>query len=78
MSKGYILVDEPERCSMCRYMYRTNEDYCFCKAEGRGFDYRVNEFMQSKPKGKPDWCPIIPLTKGNISDIPIYSAREVE
>lgn len=58
MSKGYILVNVPERCSMCRYMYRTNEDYCFCKAEGRGFDYQVNEFMQSKPKGKPDWCPI--------------------
>ena len=58
MRKGFILVDIPERCSMCRYMYRTDENYCFCKVEGYGFDYQVNEYMQSKPKGKPDWCPV--------------------
>ena len=58
MSKGFILVDVPERCSMCKYMYRTEEDYCFCCVEGYGFDYQVNEYMQSTPKGKPDWCPI--------------------
>ena len=56
--KGFILVAVPERCSMCRYMYRTGENYCFCKVEGYGFDYQVNEYMRSKAKGKPDWCPI--------------------
>lgn len=66
MTKGYMLVKLPERCSMCRYMYRTDEDYCFCSVEGYGFDYQVNEYMQSKPKGKPDWCPIKELPK-NIS-----------
>ena len=43
---------------MCRYMESTIEDYCFCSAEGYRFDYQVNEYMCSKPKGKPDWCPI--------------------
>lgn len=33
MKKGFILVDIPERCSVCKY-------------------------MQSKQKGKPDWCPV--------------------
>lgn len=58
IEKGFIVVDVPERCSLCRYMHRTDEDYCFCYVEGYGFDYQVNEYMQSKPKGKPDWCPI--------------------
>lgn len=62
MATGIIVVDVPERCSMCRYMYRTDEDYCFCKVERYGFDWQVNEFMSSKPKGKPNWCPIRPLT----------------
>lgn len=66
MAKGFILVAVPERCSMCRYMYRTDEDYCFCRVEGYGFDYQVNEYMQSTPKGKPDWCPIRELPKRRV------------
>ena len=58
MSKGIIVVNMPERCRMCRYMYHTDEGYCFCNVEGYGFDYAVAEYMQSKPNGKPDWCPI--------------------
>ncbi len=58
MGKGFVLVDIPERCSMCRYLYCTDEDYCFCSVEGFGFDYQVNEYMQLKPNGKPNWCPI--------------------
>lgn len=42
MAKGIIVVDMPERCSMCRHMESTSEDYCFCSAEGYGFDYQVN------------------------------------
>lgn len=66
MTKGYMLVKLPERCSMCCHMYRTGENYCFCSVEGYGFDYQVNEYMQSKSKGKPDWCPIKALPN-NIS-----------
>lgn len=61
MAKGIIVVDVPNRCSMCRYMRRTDEDYCFCLVEGYGFDWQVNEYMRSTPKGKPDWCPIRPI-----------------
>lgn len=56
MSKSILIIDTPERCSMCEFLHRTDEDYCYC---GRlGFDYQVNEYMRSMPKGKPNWCPL--------------------
>ncbi len=56
MSKSILVIDTPERCSTCEFLKRTDEDYCYC---GRlGFDYQVNEYMRSTPKGKPDWCPL--------------------
>lgn len=56
MSKSILVIDTPERCSMCEFLKSTDEEYCYC---GRlGFDYRVNEYMRSMPKGKPDWCPL--------------------
>lgn len=55
MSKSILVIDTPERCSMCEFLKSTDEEYCYC---GRlGFDYQVNEYMRSTPKGKPDWCP---------------------
>lgn len=59
MSKSILVMDMPERCSVCEFLRRTDEDYCYC---GRlGFDYQVNEYMRSTPKGKPDWCPLVEL-----------------
>lgn len=59
MSKSILVIDTPERCSTCEFLRRTDEDYCYC---GRlGFDYQVNEYMRSTPKGKPDWCPLLDL-----------------
>ena len=56
MSKSILVIDTPERCSMCEFLKSTDEGYCYC---GRlGFDYQVNEYMRSTPKGKPDWCPL--------------------
>lgn len=56
MGKAILIMDMPERCSMCEFLHRTDEDYRYC---GRlGFDYQVNEYMMSTPKGKPDWCPL--------------------
>lgn len=56
MSKSILVIDTPERCSMCEFLKSTDEEYCYC---GRlGFDYQVNEYMRSMPKGKPDWCPL--------------------
>lgn len=56
MSKSILIIDTPERCSMCEFLKNTDEEYCYC---GRlGFDYQVNEYMMSTPKGKPDWCPL--------------------
>lgn len=56
MSKSILVIDTPERCSMCEFLKKTDEGYCYC---GRlDFDYQVNEYMKSTPKGKPDWCPV--------------------
>ena len=56
MSKSILVIDTPERCSMCEFFKKTDEGYCYC---GRlDFDYQVNEYMKSTPKGKPDWCPV--------------------
>jgi len=56
--KAVLVIDMPKRCSMCRFLFRTDEGYCFCNTPGLGFDYDVGDYMQSKEKGKPDWCPI--------------------
>ncbi len=61
MSKSILVIDTPERCSMCKFLNRTDEDYCYCRL--LGFDYQVNEYMRSAPKGKPDWCPLKKLPK---------------
>ncbi len=56
MSKSILVIDTPERCSTCEFLRRTDENYCYC---GRlGFDYQVNGYMKSTPKGKPNWCPL--------------------
>ena len=41
---------------MCEYKECTSEGYAFCRR--LGFDYQVNEYMNSLPKSKPVWCPI--------------------
>ena len=56
MSKSILVIDTPEKCSMCKLLERTEEGYCYCR--GLDFDYQVNEYMSSTPKGKPDWCPL--------------------
>lgn len=56
MSKSILVIDTPERCSICEFLRRTDEDYCYCRR--LGVDYQVNEYMRSTPKGKPDWCPL--------------------
>lgn len=56
MSKSILIIDTPERCSMCKFMRNTDEEYHYCRV--LGFDYQVNDYMRSTPKGKPDWCPL--------------------
>lgn len=54
LSKSILVIDTPERCSMCEFLKRTDEGYCYC---GRlGFDYQTNDYMKSTPIGKPEWC----------------------
>ena len=56
LNKSILVIETPKRCSMCEFLKRTDEKYCYC---GRlGFDYQINEYMTSTPKGKPDWCPV--------------------
>lgn len=56
LNKAILVIETPKRCSMCEFLKRTDEKYCYC---GRlGFDYQINEYMTSTPKGKPDWCPV--------------------
>lgn len=56
MGKSILVIDTPERCSMCKFMRRTDEEYHYCRV--LEFDYQVDEYMKSTPKGKPDWCPL--------------------
>lgn len=56
MSKSIILVETPQRCSMCKFLNDTENGYHYCRI--LDFDYQVDEYMQSTPKGKPDWCPL--------------------
>lgn len=41
---------------------------------GLGFDYHVNEYMMSKPIGKPDWCPMKEIPEKFPSNIGDYYA----
>lgn len=59
MSKSILVIDTPERCSMCKFMRNTNEEYHYCRV--LGFDYQLDDYMKSTPKGKPDWCPLKPM-----------------
>lgn len=61
MSKSILVIDIPERCSMCKFMRSTDEEYHYCRVSG--FDYQVDEYMRSTPKGKPDWCPLHEVPK---------------
>lgn len=56
MSKAILIVDMPERCSMCEFIKKTDEGYCYCWRSG--FEFSVNDYMKSTPIGKPDWCPL--------------------
>lgn len=60
-----LSLDSIENCSGCPHMYQTGENYCFCDVDGYGFEYQVNEYVQSAEKMKPDWCPIKPITRIN-------------
>ncbi len=48
MAKGIIVVDIPERCGKCEFIY-TNK-YCM-----------ASNFDALTGGDKPDWCPIKPL-----------------
>lgn len=55
MAKGYILVDVPEKCKMCRFYYpsrdmHTGEYASECKM--------ITTMMIREPEKRPDWCPI--------------------
>ncbi len=51
MSKGYILVDMPEKCSQCNFWFgkATVPVEYRCMAKQRQLENLT---------GKPDWCPI--------------------
>lgn len=51
MSKGYILVDVPEKCSQCNFWFAkaTEPVECRCMAKQR----KLQNLTE-----KPDWCPI--------------------
>ena len=60
MSKGYILVDMPEKCKKCRFYYpardmHTGEYVSGCRM--------IPTMVIREPEKKPDWCPIRELPK---------------
>lgn len=55
MSKSILVIDTPKRCSMCEFLKEYNKDH-YCSRLGE--NDVVDEYMQSTPKGKPNWCPL--------------------
>lgn len=56
MSKGYILVDVPEKCSQCNFWFaKATEPVEYrCMAKQRRLENLT---------GRPDWCPLRELPK---------------
>lgn len=67
MSKSILVIDTPDKCSMCKFINRTDEGYCYCRVFD--FDYQINQYM-STPKEKPDWCPLKEIPKKRSHNLP--------
>lgn len=69
MSKGYILVDMPEKCSQCNFWFgkATVPVEYRCMTKQRQLENLTE---------KPDWCPIRELPKKNGSMRKISATRE--
>lgn len=65
MSKGYILVDVPERCMDCRFCSEVLEGIASCceLEDDLGDDESLREIDVDYTQMKPDWCPIRELPK---------------
>lgn len=61
MSKGILVIDMPERCSMCKFLQKETEKCRYCRE--LGLDCSVGEYMKSTPNGKADWCPLKEVPK---------------
>ena len=58
MSKACLVLDMPESCMGCNFMYcdiENNEESCQAKETARPVDL--------EKEAKPDWCPLVPLPK---------------
>lgn len=74
MSKSILVIDTPKRCSMCKFMRNTDEEYHYCRV--LGFDYQVDDYMMSTLNGKSDWCPLVDLPEKMNADDYLDDDRE--
>lgn len=60
MSKGYILVDVPERCMDCRFCSEVLEGIASCceLEDDLEDDESLKEIDVDYTQTKPDWCPV--------------------
>lgn len=77
MNKSILVIDTPERCSTCEFLKENKEEYYCGRLNETDI---VEDYMQSTPKGKPDWCPLkeIPqkVDEGNkYTDCEYYRAQ---
>lgn len=73
MSKGYILVDVPERCMDCRFCSEVLEGIASCceLEDDLEDDESLKEIDVDYTQMKPDWCPIRELSaKKEVMGIP--------
>lgn len=62
MSKAVLLMDMPESCMGCNFMYcdiDNNKESCQAKENARPIDL--------EKESKPDWCPLRPMPKKKLS-----------
>lgn len=55
MKKGYILMDMPDKCKVCRFYYPARDMHTGEYTSGCRI---IPTMMIREPENKPDWCPI--------------------
>lgn len=60
MSRGFILVDVPETCLVCRFCVELHEGIqaCCVLVNNQNNHDEFKEIDVSYPQDKPNWCPI--------------------
>lgn len=66
MSKAVLVMDMPDSCMGCNFLYcnvESNVDSCQAM--------EVSRIVDLEEKDKPDWCPLRPIPEKKKEEVPI-------